>query len=85
MKVQLNDIRAKTTWNGKEPKNHTPGFKYCRKLLKQGIDEKEPLEIYRGDQLAYTISSIGWGTKKTVKETEKTGPVIINYKNKFKR
>lgn len=80
MKVQLNDIRHPDTWEGKEPKHHSPSFNFCRKLLAEGADPKEPLEVYRGDMLAYTVSSIGWGATKIIYENEKTGPVIRNYK-----
>jgi Fe2+ transport system protein FeoA len=77
MKVQLNDIRAITT--GKEPKNHSPRFDYCRKLLQQGVDPNEPLEVYRGDTLSMTIRSIGEGAKLAIRENEKTGPRFIKY------
>lgn len=80
MKVQLNDIRKEKTYTGKEPKNHNPGFNHCRKLLEEGHDPKEKLEIYRGDNLAYTISSISWGATKTVRENEKRGPTMVNYR-----
>src|SRR5258705_4452797 len=67
MKVQLNDIRKKSTWDGKEPPNHSVGFDYCRKLIKQGVDPKERLEIYRGDQLAYSMI-LEEGAKWTIRE-----------------
>lgn len=79
MKVQLNDIRAKNTWNGKEPKNHPPGFDYCRKMLDGGVDPTEPLEVYRGEMLAYTISSIGWGATKKIREDETNSSRVVPY------
>src|SRR5687768_14134801 len=81
MKVQLNDIRDKKTWGGKEPKNHSPSFDYCRKLLADGVDPKDCLEVYRGEKLAYTIASIGWGATKKILENEKQGPKIVKYKS----
>lgn len=80
MKVQLNDIRDSKTYGGKEPNNHSPSFDYCRRLIAQGVDPAEPLEVYRGETLAYTVSSIGWGAKKKILENDKVGPVIIDYK-----
>lgn len=80
MKVQLNDIRDPKTWGGKEPKNHSPSFDYCRKLLADGVDPSECLEVYRGEQLAYTIKSIGLGAKKIILENDKKGPIEIKYK-----
>lgn len=80
MKVQLNDIRDRKTWGGKEPKNHSPSFDYCRRLVAQGVDPTESLEVYRGETLAYTVSSIGWGAKKKIIENEHHSATIINYK-----
>lgn len=71
MKVQLNDIRHPDTWGGKEPVNHSPSFDYCRKLIAEGVNPKEPLEVYRGDKLAYTVSSIGWGRQKRFEKIQK--------------
>lgn len=79
MKVQLNDIRAESTWEGKEPENHSPSFDYCRKVLKEGADPKEPLEVYRGEQLAYTVKSIGLGATLKIRENDKEGPKIVKY------
>src|SRR5258707_15730681 len=78
MKIQLNDIRKKSTWNGKEPPNHSVGFDYCRKLIKQGVDPKERLEIYRGDQLAYSMI-LEEGAKWKIRENERTGPKLVKY------
>jgi hypothetical protein len=80
MKVQLNDIRDEKTWGGKEPKNHSPSFDYCRKLLADGADPKDCLEVYRGEKLAYTVSSIGWGAKKKIREDSFYSPQIVDYK-----
>lgn len=81
MKVQLNDIRHPDTWGGMEPVNHSPGFDYCRKLIKDGVDPNERLDIYRGDALAYTITSIGWGATMKVLENEKRGPAFKKYES----
>jgi len=82
MKVQLNDIRAKSTWGGKEPMNHSPSFDYCRKVLAEGANPDESLEVYRGEQLAYTVSSIGWGATKSIKEDKYHSPHIVKYVDK---
>ena len=78
MKVQLNDIRKKSTWNGKEPPNHSVGFDYCRKLIKQGVNPKERLEIYRGEELAYSMI-LEEGAKWKIRENERTGPKLVKY------
>jgi Fe2+ transport system protein FeoA len=80
MKVQLNDIRKKSTWEGKEPEHHSPALNYCRKLLKEGINPSERLDVYRGEQLAYSVTSIGEGAKWKVHEDEKSGPHFKKYK-----
>lgn len=80
MKVQLNDIRHPDTWTGKEPKNHSPSFDYCRKLIKEGCNPDEPLEVYRGEKLAYTVKSIGEGAKWKIQENELHGPRMKRYK-----
>lgn len=79
MKVQLNNIRHPRTWNGKEPKNHSPSFDYCRKLINEGINPEEPLEVYRGDVLAYTVSSIGIGATKKIREDKVHSPHEVPY------
>lgn len=79
MKVQLNDIRRKSTWEGKEPENHSPALDYCRKLLKEGISSEEILEVYRGEQLAYSMV-IGEGAKWKVRENEEVGPKFVKYR-----
>ena len=80
IKVQLNDIKVESTFEGKEPKHHSPGFDYCRKLLRKGSDPKERLEIYRGDILAYSITSLGEGAKWAIREDEERGPEFKRYK-----
>lgn len=79
MKVQLNDIRDPKTYGGKEPKNHSPSFDYCRKLIEEGIDPSECLEVYRGEKLAYTVSSIGLGATLKIREDATVGPTIVAY------
>jgi len=79
MKVQLNDIRAECNWEGKEPENHSPGFDYCRKLIKDGFDPEERLDIYRGENLAYSITSLKEGIKWKIRENSKVGPKFIKY------
>ena len=79
MKVQLNGIRHPDTWGGKEPINHSPSFDYCRKLIAEGADPEEPLEVYRGEKLAYTVKSIGLGATKKIREDKYKGPVEVLY------
>ena len=48
--------------------SHNPVFSYCRKLIKQGSDPEEWLEIYRNkDHWDYRVK-IGWGAKMKVME-----------------
>lgn len=85
MKVQLNDIRRKSTWGGKEPEHHSPALNHCRKLLKQGVDPSERLDVYRGEELAYSVTSIGEGAKWRVHENKNSGPFFVKWKeNPFK-
>ena len=79
IKVQLNDIRDPKTWEGKEPINHSPGFDYCRKLIKEGIDPNESLEVYRGEVLSRTYKNIGEAAKWRIREDKDIGPVIVPY------
>lgn len=79
IKVQLNNIRDKSTWGGKEPKNHSPGFDYCRKLIKEGTSPDESLEVYRGDILSRTYGNIGEAAKFKIREDKYIGPVVIPY------
>lgn len=79
MKVQLNDIRARSTWEGKEPRHHSPALDYCRKLIKEGVDPKEKLEVYRGEMLAYSMV-IEEGAKWKILEDEERGPTFKRYR-----
>jgi len=81
MEVQLNDIRHIDTQGGIEPVNHSPAFDYCRKLIKDGVDPKERLDVYRGEQLAYSVTNIGWGATMKVLENEKHGPTFKKYES----
>lgn len=80
MKVQLNDIRHPDTWGGKEPINHSPSFDCCRKLIAEGVDPNEPLEVYRGEKLAYTVKTIGLGATKKILEDNHNSPHEVAYK-----
>lgn len=80
VKVQLNAIRKPETWSGVEPKNHSPAFDYCRKLLKEGVNPDEPLEVYRGEKLAYIVTTIGLGATKKIREDKYRGPEEVKYK-----
>lgn len=79
IKVQLNDIRRRNTWGGKEPINHSPAFDYCRKLIKDGADSNETLEVYRGDVMAYKIKNIGIGSGYKIREDKCIGPMFVKH------
>lgn len=79
MKVQLDDIRHPDTWTGKEPINHSPGFDYCRKLIADGVDPDETLEVYRGETLSRTYSNIGEAAQFRIREDSDVGPRIEKF------
>ncbi len=43
-------------------------FSYCRKLINQGTDPEEWLEVYRNKDYWDYRMKIGWGAKMRVKE-----------------
>lgn len=62
-------------------KSDTPAFDYCRKLLKEGVDPKTRLEIYRNrDTWDYAIESIGEGAKWSVDHN-----VVVPYRKSHLR
>lgn len=79
MKVQLNDIRHPDTWTGKEPINHGVGFDYCRKLIADGADPNETLEVYRGETLSRTYTNIGEAAKFRIREDRDFGPRVEKF------
>jgi hypothetical protein len=47
-----------------------------RKLIEAGRDPATPLHASRGDNLALTISTIGWGARHTVEDSHCGAPVL---------
>jgi hypothetical protein len=43
-----------------------PVLAMCRTLVAAGHDSARPLHAYRGDTLALTVTSIGWGARHAV-------------------
>ncbi len=60
MKIQISELKGKSA------------FDLCRRLLHDGHGADEVLEVYRGDTLSYTVSSIGWGARHVLREGSKT-------------
>lgn len=54
--------------------------KYSRKLISQGVDPKEKIEIYRGEMLCLTIKEIGLAAKLDIRENSKSSPFYGNHK-----
>jgi hypothetical protein len=78
-------IRAELTGSDRcEAEGHAavgnaPVLGLCRKLVAAGFDPTLPLEAYRGDTLALTVSSIGWGAGRTIEETWRRGPFLTRW------
>lgn len=53
--------------------------KYSRKLLRQGVDPKEKVEIYRGEMLCLTIKEIGLMANLEIREDSGIGPYYRRY------
>lgn len=81
IKVQLNDIRPKSQWEGKEPVNNSPILDWCRKLIKDGEDPETKLEVYREGKTEpdFIVKNIGEGAKFAVRENNEKGPHFIKY------
>lgn len=63
------------------PNAPSPGFAYCRKLIKEGQDPDSRLEIYgKHIYFDYAIPNIGIGAGLTIKEE----PTLHIVKYKFK-
>lgn len=91
IKIQAVDIYP----SKKEPKNNSPIFDYCRKLIKDGEDSKTKLEVYRWvlvpdpldpdkeileERLCLIIKEIGKGSQLAITENEKIGPILVKYR-----
>ncbi len=62
-------------------KAKVPIFSYCRKLMSQGVDPKEPLEIYRNSpDWDIRVSSIEEGAKLSVFEGVRNRPTFVKFK-----
>jgi hypothetical protein len=53
-----------------------PVLALCRKLVEAGHDPATPLHAYRGETLALTVSSIGWGARHVVRDNLWGTPVL---------
>lgn len=53
---------------------------YCRKLIKEGADPSESMEIYRGTTKSISVPNIGEAAKWTLRETSKIGFHRAKYK-----
>ena len=56
------------TAEGLEVRANAPGLAMCRKLIEAGYDPNRPLHCFRGEEIAMTISSIGYGAEYSVSE-----------------
>lgn len=71
IKINMKDIPQK----GK-----SPIFSYCRKLIKDGVDPNESLEIYRNSEdWDVRIPNIGVSAKYTVVECMGLGPRFVKF------
>jgi hypothetical protein len=63
---------------------YVPVLAMCRRLIEAGFDPATPLHAYRGDTLCLTVSSIGWGGKRTVADNRFGTPVLQRYREPAK-
>lgn len=69
IKIDINDLKDDSV------------FPYCRELMKEGkVNPKSPIEVYRGENISYTVSSVAEGAKLTVIENDRVGPYFSKYK-----
>ena len=59
-----------------------PVLALCRRLVEAGHDPARPLHAYRGDTLALTVTSIGWGARHTVKDNSCGTPSLARFYNR---
>lgn len=72
MKINANQLSKKAK---------SPIFSYCRKLMAQGVDPQEPLEIYRNSpDWDVRVNSIEEGAKLGVFEGIRHGPTFVKFK-----
>jgi hypothetical protein len=83
IKVQMKDIEDNRTG--------TPVFKYCRKLIKEGTDPEEILEVYgpsivnKDQNILYLRMPVGIGAKLTVDQDTTTFAWYDNPSNRLKK
>lgn len=68
MKIQIEDM------------NGMSAFDYCRHAVGGGRPAGELLEVYRGDMLSYTVTSLEWGSRHVLREYSEGGFKIEKYK-----
>lgn len=68
MKIQIEDLKGKSA------------FDYCRHAIGDGRPAGELLEVYRGDMLSYTVTSLEWGARHVILENGEIGPSIGKFR-----
>jgi hypothetical protein len=56
-----------------------PALAICRALISAGYGPARPLHVFRGDVLALTVSSIGRGSRHTVRDNRYGTPILARY------
>jgi len=69
MKIQREELNGKSA------------FDFCRGVVARGLTVDESLEVYRGNTLAYTVTSIKWGAGRVLRETSEKGFSFEKYKS----
>jgi hypothetical protein len=59
--------------------NWVGGYSYCRKLMKEGLEEDDVLEVWRGHMPCYKINSIFAGSKLCIKDDNRGVPRVVKY------
>jgi hypothetical protein len=59
IRATITDDRCEA--EGYSVRANAPVLALCRKLVENGYDPARPLHAYRGNTVALTVTSIGWG------------------------
>lgn len=68
MKIQIEELKGRSA------------FDFCRRQIHAGQPKDELLEVYRGDMLSYTITSLEWGARHVILENGEIGPSIGKFR-----
>ena len=60
---------------------YAPVLTMCHALIEAGHAPDHPLHAYRGETLALTVSSIGWGAQHTVMDDRLGKPILRRWKD----